>query len=195
MRPQLSRLIVAAVILSAGSVAFAQGVMPAPGDTLPDIRGFDADGQLVEIVYSGHKYTLINFWATWCEPCKGEIPMLEKVHRELGPEGLQMVGVTSERLSFEELAEFVDAFDATYSMFLIGEEYRKLWPGIRGNLPNSFLIDSEGRLVRRYVGASEAQIVALEADLAAAIAGRPLGQMVMPGADDVVRGGTDKAPN
>ena len=61
-------------------------------------------------------------------------------------------------------------------------------------LPNSFLIRKDGSLVRRYVGANEAQIGAMEEDVAALIAGRPLGTMVRPTADGIATGAPDKAP-
>ena len=194
MQTQAIRLAAVILLLSVAPPINAQGVMPAPGDTLHDIRGFAPDGQLHIVDYTDAKYTLINFWATWCEPCKTEMPMLERVHRELGPQGLKVVGVTSEKLDNTQFAEFVETMKLTYTVFRISEESKRFWPGIRGTLPNSFLVDENGRLVRRYVGASEQQIVALEADLAALIAGRPLGPMVMPTSEAFVKGATDKAP-
>ena len=70
---------------------------------------------------------------------------------------------------------------------------RTTWPGTSGTLPNSMLIDKEGTLLRRYVGANEAQIEAMKGDIAAVIAGRPLGMMVMPTDEGIARGVPDKA--
>lgn len=186
--------VAAAVVVLAALPVQAQGVMPAPGDEVPGIRGFDKDDVLHDVDYAKADYTLVNFWAPWCQPCKNEMPMLQAAHEQYGPQPLQIVGVTSERMANADLAEFVESMGLTYPVFRIGEESKPSWPGVRGTLPNSVLVGKDGRLLRRYVGASAEQIEAMKGDLDAVIAGRPLGTMVGMTQEGTSRGTPDKAP-
>ncbi|HMQ35671.1 MAG TPA: redoxin domain-containing protein [Chloroflexaceae bacterium] len=116
------------------------------------------DGGTVSLdAYKG-QVVLLNFWATWCEPCKRELPALEAAHQELGDQGLAIIGVN---LTDDELvqgrdqtaiAEFLAQYGVTYptALDLEGEvtnAYR-VFP-----LPTSFFIDGEGRI--RYVHIGE----------------------------------------
>ena len=183
---------IAVVACLAAAPVLAQGVMLAPGDEVPDLRGFDKDKTLQVVDFGKAEFTLVNFWATWCQPCKKEMPMLQAAHEKYGPNSLQVIGVTSERLADEELAEFIESLGLTYTVFRMGEEFRRAWPGVRGTLPNSVLVGKDGRLLRRYVGASEAQIAGMENDIAAVVAGRPLGDMVRSTEEGLAKGSPDK---
>jgi len=193
---QFKRLVCLLALLAflAALPAHAQGVMMAPGDKVPDLRGFDLDQTLQVVDFEQAEFTLINFWATWCQPCKEEMPMLQAAHETYGADSLQVIGVTSENLSNAELAEFVAAMGLTYTVFRMGPESQRSWPGVRGTLPNSFLVRKDGSLVRRYVGANAEQIVGMKTDIEALIAGRSLGTMVKPTAESVATGSPDKAP-
>lgn len=163
----------------------ASGRMVRPGDQAPDTRGRDANGVLHVIDYSEAELTLLNFWATWCEPCKREMPVLQEAQNTLGPRGFRVIGITHERIEDEDLAEFLDQMGISYTVFRAGESIKKHWVGTQGSLPNSYLIGRDGRVIRRYVGASAEQIAQLRDDLSAVLDGRPLGTLVMPGEGDV----------
>jgi len=173
--------LVVIVLLVAGHAAASGGRVIAPGDQAPDLRGRDHDNVLYIIDFGAAEFTLVNFWATWCEPCRNEMPALQKAHEDLGPRGLRVVGVTHELIDDEDLGGFLDEMGVTYTVFRAGPSVKKKWIGVRGSLPNSYLIDKNGRVIRRYVGASPAQIVELRNDLVAVLDGRPLGMMLFPG--------------
>ncbi len=125
----------------------------APTFNVPALGG----GQVNLADYRG-QVVLLNFWGTWCEPCKRELPALQAAHRELGTQGLVVIGVN---LTDDELAQggdeqairsFLDQFGVTYPIALdmqgeLANAYR-VFP-----LPTSFFIDGTGHI--RYVHIGE----------------------------------------
>ena len=124
---------------------------PAPDFTLPGLHG--ADVRLSD--YRG-KVVLVNFWGTWCEPCKDETPALQAIHQQLGGQGLVVIGVdlrNQERNGADGLADvrsFTERYGVTYPIALdiAGETARafQIYP-----IPTSFFIDPHGTI--RYVRA------------------------------------------
>jgi thiol-disulfide isomerase/thioredoxin len=126
---------------------------PAPTFEVPAVAG----GSVNLEAYKG-KVVLLNFWGTWCEPCKRELPALETAHQQYGDQGLVVIGVN---LTDDELAQgrneeairaYLAQFGVTYPVALdmegeITNAYR-VFP-----LPTSFFIDGEGRI--RYVHIGE----------------------------------------
>jgi thiol-disulfide isomerase/thioredoxin len=101
----------------------------------------------------------MTFWATWCEPCRDEYPMLNELAKQYGPQGLQVVGV-----NFDDEGDLIltRRFIARYKP--IFPNYRKkhgdeagftqvVWPQWNGALPASFLYDKDGNQVGRVLGA------------------------------------------
>jgi thiol-disulfide isomerase/thioredoxin len=162
----------------------AAGTVIGPGDQAPDTRGWDHNRELHVVDFSQAEVTLINFWATWCEPCRNEMPALQQAHEDLGPRGLQVVGITHENIEDAELGTFLGEIGVTYPVFRAGSTIRKHWPGSAGSLPNSYLVGKDGRVIRRYVGASSEQVEQLKSDLVAALEGRPLGPLILPSVGD-----------
>jgi thiol-disulfide isomerase/thioredoxin len=101
------------------------------------------------------KVVLINFWATWCPPCRRELPSMEAVHQALGGEGFAVIAVNqweSPDLVFVFLGQ-LDTFPTFPILFdptsAVAEAF-----GVRG-LPTSYILDREGRIVYRAVGGRE----------------------------------------
>jgi thiol-disulfide isomerase/thioredoxin len=150
-----SALLLGVVSVIGGSVA------GAPQSSAPrDPQVIDAQGY-TKIVQQHHgKPLLMTFWATWCEPCRDEYPMLNELAKQYGPKGLQVVGV-----NFDDEGDLIltRRFIARYKP--IFPNYRKkhgdeagftqaVWPGWNGALPASFLYDKDGNQVGRVLGAS-----------------------------------------
>ncbi len=188
MRVALNKaLLLLALALFATSLHASNKVV-APGDQAPDTRGRDHNNVLHVIDFSAANLTLVNFWASWCEPCRNEMPALQEAHENLGPRGLRVVGITHERIDDEDLATFLDEMGVTYTVFRAGPSVKKYWIGTQGVLPNSYLIGKDGRVIRRYVGASPEQVEQLTSDLVAVLDGRPLGMLIFSGEGDVATG-------
>jgi cytochrome c-type biogenesis protein len=119
---------------------------PAPDFTLPSL-----DGQSVTLSSLKGKAVLLNFWATWCGPCKIETPWLVELQNQYGNEGLQVVGVAMDDSSKDEIAKFVKDMGMNYPVLIgkeaVGDEY-----GGVPALPESFFIGRDGKIVDRIIG-------------------------------------------
>jgi peroxiredoxin len=126
---------------------------PAPDVSLPTLDG----GELNFADYEG-QVVLVNFWGTWCDPCKRETPALQAAYEQLRGEGFVIIGVnvTDDELTLgnteDDIRAFADQYQITYPIALDVEgEAMKAFSGI--HLPTSFFIDAEGRI--RYVRIGE----------------------------------------
>jgi cytochrome c biogenesis protein CcmG/thiol:disulfide interchange protein DsbE len=114
---------------------------PAPQFTLPRL---DAEGQLSLAALRG-KPVVVNFWASWCEPCEDEAPLLEAAWREHRDEGLVVVGIDYDDFR-SDARRFAERNGMTYPLvYDRGGEMAKEY-GLDG-VPETFFIDREGRLV------------------------------------------------
>lgn len=118
---------------------------PAPDLALPTL-----DGGSVRLADLRGKVVLVNFWGTWCEPCKEETPALQAAHQRLESEGLVIVGVNLRRqeTSDDAVREFVQRYGVTYPIALdVDGEAARLFQ--ISPIPVSYFIDREGTI--RYV--------------------------------------------
>ena len=164
MQKQLASVLLAlalALVACAGpasSVAAANGVRQGvrEGDlardfTLKTLAGVDKQPatEVSLLAYRG-SVVLINFWATWCQPCTDEIPDLEAAYEARQEDGFVVLGVNHEQLP-AEIEPFVTALQVTYPI-LVDESGRvlRLYRGV--GLPMSVIVDREGVIRVRHVG-------------------------------------------
>jgi cytochrome c biogenesis protein CcmG, thiol:disulfide interchange protein DsbE len=119
---------------------------PAPELTLERL---DQDGELVLSSLLG-KAVVLNFWASWCLPCKEEAPYLEQVWRENRDRGLVVVGYDSKDAR-RDARRFAERFGLTFPIVFDGPGDRLADWGVTG-FPETFVIDREGRVVAAFVG-------------------------------------------
>lgn len=119
---------------------------PAPDFTLPTLEGgtFDLSEHRGEVV-------VLNFWATWCGPCRIEIPDFVRLQEELGDEGVQFVGVSLDEAGFEVVRPFAEEFGINYPLVVDDGALAEQYGGVYG-LPTTFIIDREGRVRRAVPG-------------------------------------------
>ena len=122
---------------------------PAPLDfTLADMNGNEVNLARAQ----GGKVILLNFWATWCGPCKIEIPGFIELQDEYGDQGFQVLGLSVDDTP-EQIRPFAEEFEVNYPM-LVGlgrDDFQEAYGPIWG-LPVSFWIDREGTLCRTHIG-------------------------------------------
>ncbi|MGB4704809.1 MAG: TlpA disulfide reductase family protein [Candidatus Saccharicenans sp.] len=120
-------------------------------EAAPDFRVFSLDGQEISLSALKGKIILVNFWATWCPPCRAEIPDFIEAYEELKGRGLEILGFSVDTLPENELKNFVARARINYPVALVGEDTVSAFrPG--QYIPVSIFIDKNGYIRYRHVG-------------------------------------------
>ena len=133
---------------SKGSVA---ANTPTKDGLAPDFTLQSLDGKSVRLSDLRGKAVLLNFWATWCAPCKIEMPWFVELQKQYGPEGLQIVGVAMDDASPKDIADFAKEMGVNYPVLLGKETVGDAYGGVQF-LPENFYIDRNGKVVERAFG-------------------------------------------
>ena len=127
---------------------------------IPPLSGVDLDGRPVNTAALRGKVVLVNFWATWCPPCREEIPDLIALQKRYEGQ-LQVIGIAQDSGSAEEVKRFAAERGMNYPTILSTPEIEKLFPPVTA-LPTSFFLDRDGRLAQKHIGMLNAQLTELE---------------------------------
>ena len=119
----------------------------------PDLSGLTADGKTVSLSALRGKVVLLNFWATWCQECRPEMPMFEQLHREFAAQGLGVVGINA-REGIAAIHSYAKELGLTFPLVLDPRGEINAAYGVIG-LPTTFLIGRDGRAVALGVGPRE----------------------------------------
>ena len=131
------------------------------GDVAPDFTRADLAGRQVRLADYRGKLVLLNFWATWCAPCRKEMPLFSKWQHDYGAQGLQIVGVSMDD-DVTSVKQVLAQRPVRYPIVMGDAKLGERFGGVFG-LPLSFLIDAQGRIVARYQG--ESDLARMEAKL------------------------------
>jgi peroxiredoxin len=121
---------------------------PAPAFSLMDLN--EAVHTLDD--YKG-KPLIVNFWATWCPPCREEMPSMERAWQQIEPEGIAMIGINVGE-DFDTVFGFTAEIDVSFPLLLDTDtQVTGAWPIV--GLPTTYVLNPEGELVYRFIGARE----------------------------------------
>ncbi len=110
------------------------------------------DGETVHLADFRGRVVVLNFWATWCAPCKILIPWLVDLQSEYGPQGVQTIGVTlDEDATKVEIGEFADKMRVNYPVLIGNEKVAEAYGGLPA-LPETFFIGRDGNIVDKIIG-------------------------------------------
>jgi peroxiredoxin len=147
--------VVAAAMLYFGfHMARRSGPAPPPitrSGPAPDFTLQSLDGNSVRLSDLRGKAVLLNFWATWCSPCKIEMPWFIELQKQYGAQGLQIVGVAMDDSSKEDIAKFAKDMGVNYPVLLGKEEVGDAYGGVPA-LPETFFISRDGKIVDKIIG-------------------------------------------
>lgn len=133
------------------------------GSPAPEVHAADLRGQARTLSSLRGKVVLLNIWATWCGPCQQEMPSMQRLYQQLGPEGLKIVAVSIDAAPGKldpdgraggDVAGFARDFKLTFDVWQdptgnVGRDFRTT------GVPESFLLDREGKIVKKVIGATE----------------------------------------
>lgn len=149
--PGLGLLLALAFFLAACSGV--QSSMPKVGQPGPDITVTRLDGGSIKLSELRGKVVLLNFWATYCDPCRAEMPAMEKVYKEVADKGGIVVAV-DQKESAATVRKFVEEFGLTFPIALDEKGAAGAVYGVQ-YMPTSFFIDKEGVVRYMKVGQME----------------------------------------
>jgi thiol-disulfide isomerase/thioredoxin len=119
-------------------------------ETAPDFQLTSLNGKPVTLAGSHGKVILLNFWATWCGPCRAEIPDLVALQNKY-KDRLQILGLVVDDDDQDAIKSFVADFGINYPVALASDDIRMQYGGVAA-LPTSFVLDTEGRVVQKHEG-------------------------------------------
>ena len=133
----------------------ADGISPLNSDKIinskaPDFTLKDLNGKTVSLSAFKGKVVLLNFWATWCPPCRAEMPALNKLSNALKPRGLEVIAVSTDR-SINDIKGFLENHRVDFPILFdtdrsAAKQYRVF------SMPTTFLIDRNGMIVEKFYG-------------------------------------------
>ena len=142
--------LILAFLLSAGTLSAERSLLnqPAPQFSRPDLQG-----SRIDLAQFRGKVVLLNFWATWCAPCRLEMPQFVQWQQQLGPQGLQILGVSIDDTE-APVRPFAAKMRLDYPVVMGTANLGGLYGGVYG-VPVTFLIDRHGIVRARFNGGSD----------------------------------------
>lgn len=129
-------------------------------DAAPAFELRDLDGKTVSLAEAKGKIVLLNFWATWCGPCRAEIADLVDLQKRYADK-FEIIALATDEDDADEVRRFVVKSGINYRVAMTSDEVRRDYGGISA-LPTSFVIDAQGRIVQKHVGLNDPAIYELE---------------------------------
>jgi peroxiredoxin len=131
---------------------------PKAGSAAPDFTLPDLKGKSIQLSSFKGKAVVVDFWATWCEPCKVEMPWLVDLQKKYGPQGLQILGVAMDDADEQAIQEFAHKMGVNYPVLKGTEAVADLYGGLDG-LPATFFVDRSGKIVDVAVGLTNQSVL------------------------------------
>lgn len=116
----------------------------------PECSLEDLDGNVVRLSDSAGRVRLVDFWATWCAPCREEIPMFKELHESYADQGFTLLAVSMDD-GTGVVRQFIEEYEIPYLNVMGSDDVANAFGGVYG-LPTAFLLDGDGRIVDRFMG-------------------------------------------
>lgn len=125
-------------------------------ENAPEFALKDLNGRFHSLTAKRGSVIVLNFWATWCPPCREEIPVLNEIHSRYGGRGVVVLGISADP-SAEKIKAFMEETPIKYPVLLDpGAKVSKLYRV--SSIPTTFIVDKSGSILRRYHVFTEAEL-------------------------------------
>lgn len=131
---------------------------------VPSFTALDLKGEKVNFADFKGKVILLDFWATWCPPCREGIPYFNELYSRHKKDGLEVIGVSLDQGSPGDVQKFLDKLGVKYVNLMGNDEVLKIFNNIPGmgpirGIPTTFLIDRQGQICHRFVGLTAKRVL------------------------------------
>ena len=133
---------------------WADNVPGSEGSLAPAWKLQDLDGKTVSSDDFKGKVVILDFWATWCPPCRAEIPGLIDLQKTYGKQGLMVAGISVDQGGADVIKPFVEKFGMNYPVLVADDKVQQAFGGFDA-IPVTLVIDRQGRIVKRHLGLTE----------------------------------------
>lgn len=128
------------------------------GRKAPGFALFDVAGKSVNFSQYDGKVVLVDFWATWCPPCRRSIPDLSELHGKYSNRGFEVVGISLDQSGVDKVARFAEQMKIPYTVVMGNMQVATDW-NIGSSIPIAFLVDRQGEIVDRFVGYQDKSVL------------------------------------
>lgn len=117
----------------------------------PDFTLEDLDGNEISLSDYNGKVVFLNFWATWCGPCKAEIPDFIEAYKQYKDKGMEIIGISVDKISPKSVLKFVEKYKINYPIIMSTDKIQKDYePG--PYVPTTIIVDQKGKIRHRHIG-------------------------------------------
>lgn len=155
---RLCTVLIALLALAAGPATAVTTGEPAPGFVLPD-----AKNTKVELAALRGKVVYVDFWASWCVPCRESFPWMSEMQRKYGAQGLQIVAINVD-VQRKEADQFLSKYPAGFTVLFDTEGSIAKSYAVKV-MPSAYLIDKDGRVSARHLGFRDAKKAEVETQI------------------------------
>ena len=166
MRKALATLIVLVLAGCSPNPPFKDALGPTSqsNSSAPEFELERVDGGTLKSSDLLGKVVIVDFWATWCEPCIEEIPNYNRIHEAYAGKGAEVLGITVESGSLEDIKPKVENFQMKYPVVVGNDDVVAGFGGLIG-FPTTFIVDKEGRVYKKYLGMTRNKKEMIEKDI------------------------------
>ncbi|MBI5204505.1 MAG: TlpA family protein disulfide reductase [Nitrospirae bacterium] len=154
MKKTFAIIVISSLLIFASSCQKKEGEVeikpPSIGDTAPDFTLKGINGNTISLADYKGKVVMVEFWATWCPPCRELAPILEKIHKKYKDKGFIILALVSRDEGEAAIKSFIKEHGITYPVLLADQETMRHY-GV-SSIPVNFIINKEGRVVSIHMG-------------------------------------------